>query len=51
MALLGVDDHLSGEPGSVLGDELLNGVEPDGEHQHVRPVDGLVDADRFSVAV
>ena len=46
-----VDDHLAGEPLAVLGDELLEAVEPDGEHEHVGPVDRLVDADHFGVAV
>ena len=42
---------IAGEPPAVLGDELLEGVEPDGEHEHVGPVDGFVDAHRFRVAV
>ena len=46
-----VDDHLAGEPLAVLGDDLLEGVEPEGEHEHVGPVDRLVDAHHFGVAV
>src|SRR5437667_99399 len=39
-----VDDHLAGELLAVLGDELPEGVEPDGEHEHVGPLDRFVDA-------
>ena len=36
---------------AVLGDELLEVVEPDGDHEHAGPLDRLVDAHRFGVAV
>jgi hypothetical protein len=45
-----VDDHLAGEPLAVLGDELFERVEPDGDHEHVGPIDRLVDGHRFGVA-
>src|SRR5437773_1102585 len=45
-----VDDHLAGEPLAVLSDELPEGVEPEGEHEHVGPLDRLVDAHHFRVA-
>jgi hypothetical protein len=37
-----------GEPLTVLG-ELLEGVEPDGQHEDAGPVDRLVHAHRFGV--
>ena len=46
-----VDDYLAGEPLAVLGDELPEIVEPDGEHEHAGPVDRLVHAHHFGVAV
>ena len=46
-----IDDHLAGQPRAVLGDELPEVVEPDGHHEHASPVDRLVDAHRFGVAV
>ena len=46
-----VDDHLAGQPRPVLGDELPEVVEPDGDHEHPGPLDRLVDAHHFGVAV
>jgi hypothetical protein len=34
-----------------LGNELPEGIEPDGEHEDVGPLDRLVDAHHFRVAV
>jgi hypothetical protein len=48
---LRIDDHLAGEPLAVLVDELLEGVQPDGEHEHVGPLDRLADAHHLRVAV
>jgi hypothetical protein len=46
-----VDDHLAREPVPVLGDELLEGIKPDGENEHIGPVDRLIDAHHLGVAV
>ena len=44
-----VNDHLAGQPPAVLGDELLEVVEPDGHHEDAGPLYRLVHADRFGV--